>query len=94
MQDNKLFIEVEKVTLNTKEGKISVVSDTLRITDIKNFRKWIKSDIENAQVDGEMTQISVVSSSASEGFYNIRIKESWLDFSKRLGGFVIEVNKK
>lgn len=89
MANNQIFIEVEKVILNTIESKISIVSDVVRVSDIKSFRKWNKTDAEKESVTGEMTQVSISSKTAADGFYNIRISESKESFAKRLGGFII-----
>ena len=86
------FIEVDKIIYNSKTGIVTNERDNIKVSDIKSFRKWKKADYEEKQVDGPMTQVSILSPTASEGFYNIRIHEDQESFGKRVG--TIKLNDK
>ena len=80
-----MIIEVNKVILDQKDNKISVEKDYFPVSDIKNFRPWKKTALETSFTDKEMTQVSIKSTSAAGGFYNIRILESSKEFANRVG---------
>lgn len=78
------YITIRKI-VEKRDNVLAVENDTILLTDIKSFRKWHKTPVEDKQVEGEMCQISIFSATGKEGFYTVRINESAEDFGDRLG---------
>ena len=84
------FIKVNKITFSKKLGVHQIKVDTIRVADIKSFRTFLDDEDDSADIKKKpsdfenMTQVSVLSPTASEGFYTIRINESEDSFGKRL----------
>ena len=85
------YIRINKV-IEKKENVLAVEPDNILLEDIKSFRKWHKTPSEEAQIKGEMCQITIFSATGKDGFYTVRINESEEMFAERLGqGTVIKL---
>lgn len=97
------FIEIERVTKDKNKNNV-VKLETIRVSEIKTFRPWFKTE-KDKDIKGEMTMIILYpnkdqiesdtdlltkeESEEKKKVNSVLIKESYNDFLKRMNKFVI-----
>lgn len=88
-QDSGLIEVLKLVTKRERDGEpetSEAKKETIRISDIKSFRRWHKSDgAKFDNVEGDMTVLYLYGANGKDGG-SIKIKESEESFSERIGG--------